>query len=236
MIESLLEFHDAEVTEVMTPRTDIVCFEASLTVEDSIPKAIACGHSRIPVFGKDIDEIVGVLYVKDLLRYVGNSQKTRMLLSEVVRRVTFVPETKKISELLAEFRAERFHIALILDEYGGTSGLVTIEDIIEEIVGEIVDEYDTAEMSMIHQVSADVFDLDGRAHIDDVASVLSVELPESDDYETIAGFIFCTLGKVPKEGEEFEHECLRFCITAADERKIKRVRVQVLHPQEQDLK
>ncbi|MEE8143157.1 MAG: hemolysin family protein, partial [Planctomycetota bacterium] len=235
MIESMLKFHDVEVTEVMTPRTDIACFEASLTIDDVIPKAIACGHSRIPVYRKDIDDIVGVLYVKDLLRYVGDEQQCRMPVEKAVRKVNFVPESKKIGELLAEFRAERFHIAVILDEYGGTSGLVTIEDILEEIVGEIEDEYDAAEMVVIKRIGSGTFDLDGRAHVDEVSKALGISLPESNDYDTIAGFVLGSLGRVPKEGEEFQHDSLRFRITQADERKIKKIRVQILAPLKQDL-
>ena len=156
-------------------------------------------------------------------------------MAKAARAANFVPETKKLSELLAEFRRERFHIAIVLDEYGGTAGLVTIEDIIEEIVGEIEDEYDPATLTQIRKVGEETFDLDGRAHVDDVSEAIGRELPESDDYETVAGFVFCSLGKVPKEGDEFEWENLRFRITTADERKIKRIRVQVMHPQSQDL-
>ncbi|MFQ5654046.1 MAG: hemolysin family protein [Planctomycetota bacterium] len=235
MIESVLQFHDAEVTEVMTPRTAMVCFDASSTIDEVIPQAIACGHSRIPVYTKDVDDIIGVLYVKDLLRYIGDPQQRRVPLQRIVRKIYFVPESKKIRELLGEFRTERFHIAVVLDEYGGTSGLITIEDIIEEIIGEIEDEYDPATAAMARRVSEDTFDLDGRAAIDDINRAFQLRIPESDDYETVAGFLFCTLGRVPKEGEQLEHEHLRFRVTTADDRKIKRVRVRALQPLKQDL-
>lgn len=228
MIESVLEFHDAEVTEVMTPRTEMVAAEATTTIEEMVQKAISCGHSRIPVYRDNIDNIVGIVYTKDLLRYANDARQSQLQVEEILRRIYFVPESKKIRELLAEFRAERFHIAVVLDEYGGTTGLVTIEDILEEIVGEIEDEYDAAGAAMIRRVDSSTFDLDGRAHIDDVSKALSHELPQSDDYETIAGFVFSSLGKVPKEGESFDLGALRFKITAADERKIKRVRVELL--------
>ena len=236
MIESVLEFHDAEVTEVMTPRTDMVCMRADMTVEEATPKVIECGHSRIPVYGENIDDMVGVLYVKDLLQHYQNGNGRRQQpLSEVVRKIYFVPETKKIGELLAEFRSQRFHIALILDEYGGTAGLVTIEDILEEIVGEIEDEYDDAAHKLIQKLDEQTFDIDGRAHIDDVNETLGVAIPEGEDYETVAGFLFGEMGKVPSEGDVVEHSNLQFRVTSADERKIKRLRLQVLHPQEQDL-
>ena len=234
MIESMLEFHDAEVLEVMTPRIEMVCLESSTPIEDAIPQVTACGHSRIPVFRKDIDEIVGVLYAKDLLRYASDAQQRKMPVEQALRRIHFVPESKKIGELLSEFRSERFHIAVVLDEYSGTSGLITIEDILEELVGEIEDEYDPATLAAIRQVSPEVFDLDGRANIYDVNKAANLEIPVSDDYETVAGYIFSTLGRVPKEGDHFEEGQLRFEITSADERKIKRVRVRLLQSQEQD--
>lgn len=235
MIESVLEFHDAEVREVMTPRTEMIAADASTTIEDMVQRAIACGHSRIPVFRENIDNIVGIVYTKDLLRYVTDPKQSQLPVEEIHRKIYFVPESKKIRELLAEFRAERFHIAVVLDEYGGTIGLVTIEDIIEELVGEIEDEYDAAGAALIRRVDQNTFDLDGRAHIDEVSKALGVELPESDDYETIAGFIFSSLGRVPKEGDFFDLEQLRFKVTAADERKIKRVRVQILRVQGQEV-
>lgn len=231
MIESVLEFHDVEVREVMTPRTAMVAVEAGTTVEEMIERAIACGHSRIPVYRENIDDIVGIVYTKDLLRYASDALQKQLRVEEVYRKIYFVPETKKIKELLAEFRAERFHIAVVLDEYGGTIGLVTIEDIIEELVGDIEDEYDAAGAALIRRVDQDTFDLDGRAHIDEVSKALDVELPESDDYETIAGFVLSSFGKVPKEGDHFDLNQLRFKVTAADERKIKRVRVQLLRVQ-----
>jgi len=234
MIESMLEFHDAEVLEVMTPRTDMVALDASTTIEEAIPQVVGCGHSRIPVYRKEIDEIVGVLYAKDILRFSTDSNQRRLPVEKAVRKIHFVPESKKIGELLAEFRSERFHIAVVLDEYGGTSGLITIEDILEEIVGEIEDEYDRATLAAIRKISADVYDLDGRANIWEVNKAANLGLPESDDYETVAGYIFSSLGRVPKEGDQFEENHLKFEITSADERKIKRVRVRLFHPQQQD--
>jgi len=227
MIESVLQFCDAEVVEVMTPRTDMVCFEASDTVEEAIPKAIACGHSRIPIYRKDVDEIIGVLYVKDLLRYAADEGLRSLRIEKVVRKIHFVPENKELNDLLGEFRSERFHIAVVLDEYGGTSGLVTIEDILEEIVGEIEDEYDTAGRDQIRKIDELTWDLDGRTSILDVNKSLGARIPESDDYETVAGFLFSALGHVPREGEELGTDRVLFKVTRADDRKIKRVRARV---------
>jgi magnesium and cobalt transporter len=150
------------------------------------------------------------------------------VIEKVVRKIHFVPETKKLQELLGEFRAERFHIAVVLDEYGGTSGLVTIEDIIEEIVGEIEDEYDTAGRDQIRRVDDVTWDLDGRTSILEVNRSLDAQIPESDDYETVAGFLFSALGHVPREGEELGTRRVLFKVTRADDRKIKRVRA-LLH-------
>lgn len=227
MIESLLHFHDADVEEVMTPRTDMVCFEATETVEEVIPKAVACGHSRIPVFRKKVDDIIGVLYVKDLLRHAADDGMQSNHIENLVRKSHFVPENKNLHELLAEFRADRFHIAVVLDEYGGTTGLVTIEDILEEIVGEIEDEFDTAGRDQIRKMDENAYDIDGRTNIPDINRALSTNIPESDDYETVAGFLFSELGHVPREGEEFATPELVFKVIRADERTIKRIRVRV---------
>ncbi|MBA4685431.1 MAG: HlyC/CorC family transporter [Planctomycetes bacterium] len=224
MIESLLHFREADVEEVMTPRTDMVCFEAAESVEEVIPKAVACGHSRIPVYRKKVDDIIGVLYVKDLLRHAADDGMQSLHIEKLVRKSHFVPENKNLHELLAEFRADRFHIAVVLDEYGGTTGLVTIEDILEEIVGEIEDEYDTAGRDQIRKAGENTYDIDGRTSIQDINRALSIELPESDDYETVAGFLFSEIGHVPKEGEEFTTTEVDFKVIRADERTIKRIR------------
>ena len=227
MIESLLHFREADVEEVMTPRTDMVCFEASETVEEVIPKAVACGHSRIPVYRKKVDDIIGVLYVKDLLRHAADDGMQSLHIEKLVRKSHFVPENKNLHELLAEFRADRFHIAVVLDEYGGTTGLVTIEDILEEIVGEIEDEFDTAGRDQIRKSGANTYDIDGRTSIQDINRALSTSLPESDDYETVAGFLFSEIGHVPKEGEEFSTPDVDFKVIRADERTIKRIKATV---------
>ncbi len=228
MIESVLEFHEAEIFEVMTPRTDMVCFDASIEIGEAIIKAIECGHSRIPVYRDDVDHIIGVLYVKDLLRYVEEQDRTTPI-EKIVRKINFVPETKKVQALLSEFRANRFHIAVVLDEYGGTSGLVTIEDILEEIVGDIEDEYDPAATQLIRKIDSETFDLDGRAPIDELNEFLGIKLPESDDYETVAGFLMSSMGRVPREGDDFEFDQYNFKVTSADERKVKRVMLKQLH-------
>jgi CBS domain containing-hemolysin-like protein len=174
-----------------------------------------------------VDDIIGVLYVKDLLRHGVEEDLRSQMIEKVVRKIHFVPETKKLQELLDEFRTERFHIAVVLDEYGGTSGLVTIEDIIEEIIGEIEDEYDAAGRDQIRKIDELTWELDGRTSILDVNRRLGSEIPESDDYETVAGYLFSALGHVPHEGEELPTDRILFRVTRADDRKIKRIRAHL---------
>lgn len=228
MIESIISFYDAEVREVMTPRTAMVCFEETLSLEEGIVRARKCGHSRIPVYRDNKDNIIGILYAKDFLQYFEGQESRDKTIDSMLRKAYFVPESKKVSELFHEFRTQRFHIAIVLDEYGGTLGLVTIEDILEEIVGEIADEFevqkeDAQEIRRINEKTAEV---NGALHVDELNQRLGLELPEDDDYETLAGFLFTRWGRIPAVGEKLRVEPLNFEIIDADERRIKRVRIR----------
>jgi CBS domain containing-hemolysin-like protein len=225
MIESIITFGNVEVSEVMTPRTEMVCLDVDDPLEVNIQRAIDCGHSRIPVFNESKDNILGLLYVKDLLRYW--DRKDSIVLKDLLRKPHFVPLTKKIGELFQEFKTQRFHIAIILDEFGGTSGLITIEDIIEEIVGEITDEYEKIDKPPIKRVSANVVELEGNLHIDDMNDQLGLAIPEGDNYDTVGGFLFSQMGKIPAVGEVFDFDSISFEVTAADERRIRRLRVRL---------
>ncbi len=227
VIESLIRFRDREVSNVMTPRTEMVCLDFEESIEDSVRIAIDCGHSRIPVFRENKDNIVGLLYVKDLLRFWNRRQEAPVRLEDVIRKPHFVPETKKLSELFQEFKSQRFHIAIIIDEFGGTSGLITIEDIIEEIVGEIMDEYEKEERPDFKRLGADAVEIDARIPIHELNERLEVELPESDGYDTVGGFLFSSLGKVPIVGDSVEHGRIRIEVIDADERRINRLRVRI---------
>jgi putative hemolysin len=225
MIHGVIELHEKEVGEVMTPRTEMVCVPASATLEEARQTIVEEGHSRIPIFEESIDNLLGVLYAKDLLAI---DSEQPFDLRQIMRRVPFIPESKSILELLREFQNSKVHLAIVLDEYGGTAGLVTFEDILEQVVGEIEDEYEEPQPEPIQKISDDVIEVDGRVHVDQLNRELGIELPEDDAYETVGGFVFSTLGKIPEPGEEFAVDNLRIRVTDAEARRINRVRLQVL--------
>jgi len=227
MIESIIEFRDVEVKEVMTPRTEMVAVRADAPCSEAINLIRRTGFSRIPVYEGTRDSIAGILYAKDILFAWGDADLAERPVGELARKAYFVPETKKVSTLFAEFRTQRFHIAIVLDEYGGTAGLVTLEDIVEEIVGDISDEYAPRETKVrIRRVDPATIEVDGRVHVDDLNEECGLSIPAEGDYETIGGFLFSALGAVPRAGESFETEGLRFEIVEADERRILKVRIR----------
>ena len=225
MIESVMKFRDTDVAEIMTPRTDVTALPETATLIEAKELIAREGHSRIPVYGENIDDVKGVLYAKDLLR-LENAEPFQP--TEVMRKVPFVPETKRVADLLEQLRAEKVHLAIVLDEYGGTAGLVTIEDIIEEIVGEIADEYETPEPEPIRRIDEYTLEIDARVHIDELNEELRVELPEDEDYDTVGGFVCSELGKIPAAGEELRYQNLRIQVLDAEERKINRLRIELI--------
>ncbi len=224
MIESVIEFGDQRAGEIMTPRTDIVALPLDADPQQVRQAVNQAGHTRIPVYDGDIDNVVGILHAKDLLR---QADPDHVELRQIMRKPFFVPETKKLDELLKEFKARRGHMAIVLDEYGGTAGLVTVEDVIEEIVGDISDEYDRPASVLMKRVDERTVEADGRMYIDDLNDATGLRLPEDEDYDTVAGFVFSELGFVPPVGEKFQAHGAAFTVLAADERKIQRVRVEV---------
>lgn len=230
MIEAVFDLSDTQAEQVMTPRTDVKGIEVNATLQEVKAAILEHGHSRIPVYEQTIDNIVGILYAKDLIRYVGDGENFD--LRAVLREAMMVPESKNVGELLGEFKARKVHIALVLDEYGGTAGLVTIEDILEELVGEIQDEYEHEEQTpQIERVDAQTLRVDARVEIDDLNDELEVELPEDEDYDTVGGFVFATLGHIPVAGETFEYEGTRFTVTEAERTRVVRVEVRLSQPQ-----
>jgi len=224
IIESVFRLDDTAVSTVMTPRTDVDAIQAETTYDEVRELILSSGHSRIPVYEDSVDHIIGVLYAKDLLRLnPGDSFDAR----ERMRLAPYVPETKSVSALLDDFRQSKVQIAIVLDEYDGTAGLVTIEDILEELVGEIDDEYDQHAAPEIHRLDDDTLEVDARVHVDEINQELDINLPEEEDYDTIGGFVFSTLGKIPAVGEEFEHENVHISVLAAEARKILRLRLHV---------
>jgi putative hemolysin len=224
MIESIIQLRETPVSAIMTPRTDMNALPVDAGYEDFRRLILVKGHSRIPVFDGTIDHVVGVVYAKDLLRL---DARQPFDARTIMRSVPFVPETKTLDELLDEFRSKKVQIALVLDEYGGTAGLCTIEDILEELVGEIDDEYDQAPPTAISRIDENTLEVDARVHVREVNAELDLGLPEEADYETIGGFVFATLGKIPVAGEQFTHEQVHFQVIAAEPRKINRLRIQV---------
>jgi len=237
MIESVIDLAETEVSEIMTPRTDMHTLHVGLAWEKLIDLVIQEGHTRIPVFDKTRDDIIGILYIKDLLPELAKKNgQTHLPLIEILRPAYFVPETKAVDDLLAEFQKTRTHMAIVLDEYGGVSGLVTIEDVLEEIVGEIVDEYDEEIVEEIRVIDQFTCEALGRVHIDEINEHLGLELPEDGDFDTIAGFVFHELGRVPETGEILNYsETVRITVLEATRRKIERLRIEVLREAEREL-
>ena len=231
MINNIFEFEDAVVAEVMTHRTDIEAVEITDSIEDVVKIAVEKGFSRIPVYEDELDNIVGILYIKDLLSYVGKSVPQGKKISKLMREVNFVPESKKCGDLFEEMTEKHIHMVVVSDEYGGVAGVATIEDLIESIVGNIQDEYDMEDEEAI-QLNETTFELDGTADIEEVEETLEITFPEGE-YETIGGFIMSEIGHIPTEDEEavVEFSGYRLTVKEVDERRIERVLAERL-PQE----
>ena len=225
MISSVLEFSYAIVREVMTPRTDMVTLGADLTTTEALDLILEHGFSRVPVTGRGADDIVGLVYAKDLLHLVGEPAEATPL-AEIIRPPYFVPETKPVRDLLREMQSSQFHMAVAVDEFGGTAGLVTIEDLIEELVGEIVDEYDT-EPPMVEPLEAGVFLVDARLPVDDLAGLLDTHLPDGE-WDTVGGLVLGLAGRVPIVGERFEFDGAVLIPERVQGRRVERVRVSHL--------
>jgi len=226
MLDAVLDLGDTKVREVLVPRTEMIALEKDSSLESALETIIEAGHSRIPVYDGDIDNIVGILYAKDLLKSWGCTSEEIDLLSKI-RKAFFVPESKAVNELLKEFKTKRVHMAIVVDEYGGTSGLITIEDILEEIVGEIQDEYDLEEMVSCRKLDDGSIMFDARYPIDDFEEETGVVL-EKGDYDTLGGFVIRFLGHVPVIGEQFTFSTVEFVVEDADAKRVSKIRVRKL--------
>ncbi len=223
LIGQIIEFGDTVVREVMVPRPDMVAVPADLRVEDVMEVVLLNGFSRLPVYREGMDDVVGLVYAKDLMRAERDGQADRTV-GSLVREAHFVPENKRIPELLAEMQSEQYHMALVVDEYGGTAGLVTLEDLIEELVGEIVDEFDSEE-PMIEPLTGGAVRVNARMSVDEVNDLAHVELPQGD-WDTIGGLVFHLLGRIPSEGETATVEGHRLRAERVQGRRIGRVRIE----------
>ena len=229
MIASVIELGEQPVREIMVPRIDIVAAPANSTVRDVVDRIVESGHSRIPLYDGTIDNIIGVVYAKDLLRFLRDGSQTAPV-QPLAREASYVPETKKVDDLLHEMQQTRVHVATVVDEYGGTAGLITIEDLIEEIVGEIRDEYDVEE-SMIEEVSDREALFDARVSIRDVNDTLDLDI-EDEDFDTLGGLLYHELGKVPNVGDEVRVDGAVVTVLTTTGRRVRKVRVTKVLPTE----
>jgi len=224
MIYSIFQLDNTLAREVMVPRIDILAFERSTTLAQATDELLRTGYSRAPVYVGSIDHVIGLVYIKDLLA-AWRVGETDRVVADLLREAYFVPEAKKLDDLLAEMQARRVHMAIVVDEYGGTAGLVTIEDIVEEIVGEILDEYDYAEEMRYEEVSKGEFVFSGGIDLDDVNKIAGASLPKETS-ETLGGFIYSQLGKVPVPGETVEAGGLQLVVEQVAGRRIRKVRAR----------
>jgi len=222
LIHSIFEFGDTVVREVMVPRPDMVAVSADATVDEAIRIAIAAGKSRLPSYNETTDDIVGLVFLKDLVTRSGSGEGNESV-RQMLRPAHFVPESKRVAELLREMQTEKFHMAIVIDEHGGTAGLVTMEDLLEEIVGEITDEYDVDE-PRIERLAGGALRVPGRTPIDEVNELLDAELPQ-EEWDTVGGLVFDALGHVPVEGECAHLNNLEFCAERIQGRRIVSVRI-----------
>lgn len=226
MINNIFDFDDMDAGDVMTHRTDVVAADVNdTTLEEFLALAIENGRSRVPLYDEDIDNIVGIVYVKDLLQYVGKEVKGT--LKSIMREPYFVPETKACGELFKEMRLQRIQMAVVVDEYGGTAGIVTLEDIVEAVMGNIQDEYDEEEEE-ISKIDENTFTVEGTIDIEEIDELIGKDLPEGD-YETLAGFIMDELQCIPKNGEmnEVVFENVKFTVLEVEDRRIEKIKVEI---------
>jgi len=226
MINAVIELGSRRLHEVMVPRIDIAGLPITATFDELVDTIVAHGHSRIPLYEESVDEVVGILYAKDLLRVLQMPPAERPSVRSLLRPPVFVPESMSIDDLLHEFQRRKVHLAIVLDEYGGTAGLATIEDLLEEIVGEIQDEYDTEE-PMVVRLSEDEARIDGRADVGDLAETfdLEIELEDQEEYDTVGGLIYHRIGGVPKPGDRVRVDGLLLTVESLDGRRVDKVLV-----------
>jgi len=224
MIVSIFKLGDTLAREIMVPRIDLLALDVDTPLTQAVDALLESGFSRVPVFQETVDNILGLLYTKDLLRIWREGNQID-LLKDLLRRAYFVPEAKKVDELLAEMQAHRIHMAIVVDEYGGVAGLVTLEDIVEEIVGEIHDEYDQAEETLYQQVNESEYIFQGRVDLDDFNEIMESNIPRQEA-DTLAGFIYSRIGRVPVGGENVQVDNLELTVEQVSGRRIRKVRAQ----------
>jgi CBS domain containing-hemolysin-like protein len=225
MIQGIFSFRDTIAREIMVPRTDAVFSNAEARITDIVELIIQSGHSRIPIYQENIDNIIGTVHAKDLL---GHCEMGDRNVRDMVRPPYFIPETKKISEVLKDLRDNKSHLAVVIDEYGGTAGILTLEDIIEEIIGDVMDEYDAEEKLIVEHEDGSI-SVNARLDVEELEDYLNVELPEGK-FESVGGFVISLLGKVPGVNERLKYNDLEMVIEAANSRKIEKIRIRKSSP------
>ncbi len=233
MIHSIFEFTDTVVRKVMVPRIDMKTVDVEAPVDELLDVIMQAGHSRIPIYEEDVDHIVGIVHAKDLLRALHENHREEIMIRELMRPPYIIPENKKVDELLAEFKKSKIQLAIVVDEYGGTAGLVTIEDLLEEIVGDIMDEYDVEE-PMVEVIDENTSIVDARMPIDEINEQMDLDLPE-EEFDTVGGFVFGLFGKQPLLGESVEYDGAELIIEKTDGRRIQKVKViKIQHPESEE--
>ncbi|MEZ4682182.1 MAG: hemolysin family protein [Caldilineaceae bacterium] len=233
MIASILEMNETSAREVMVPRIDMVTMNVETSLRDALDTIINAGHSRIPVYEDNIDSVAGVLYAKDLLKCFRDNQTDRPI-RELLRPAYFVPASKKVDTLFQEMQKQRVHIVMVVDEYGGTAGLVTIEDILEEIVGDIQDEYDLEEDAYVQAIGPSTYLLNSRLDVYSLTKLLDIEL-DTDSADTLGGLLYSLMEHVPEQGESVEHQGWRFTVLSLDGRRIEQVRAELIERLEEHM-
>ena len=244
MIERVIRFGDITAAQAMTARPDIVGLAVDTPADEVLRVIERTGYSRLPVYNGTLDKVTGVLYARDLFRYVGSTladeeaadangrtNRRKFRISKTMRQPLYVPKTKPLSDLLRDFQLQKVHMAIVLDEYGGTAGLVTIEDVLEELVGEIADEHEYDEQPLFKRLSDRAAEADAKIEVDELNRLMGLGLPEADGFETLGGFITTTLGQIPQTGTSFEHETDKgrsvLTVLDAEPQRVNRVRIEV---------
>ena len=233
MIHSIVTLGETSAKEVMTPRTSMLAFEGTKTINEVWDEIIDNGFSRIPIYEETIDNIIGILYVKDLMEHIKNNELD-LPIKQFIRSAYFVPETKSIIEILKEFRGLKVHISIVLDEYGGVVGLVTIEDLIEEIVGEIRDEYDDEEDSFYKKIADNEYEIDAMTDIETINKDLNLNLPISEDYESLGGLVVTTTGKICEVGDEVQIDNVYLKVLEVDKMRVSKVFIRILEEEKEE--
>ena len=223
MIHSIFEFSDTTVKEILTPRTSVFALDSEKTLGEVWDEIVEQGFSRIPVYNENIDKIEGIVHIKDLLKY-NKEQNSSLKMKELMKEAYYVPATKTLTELLEEFKRKQSHMAIIIDEYGGTLGIVTIEDLLEEIVGEIRDEFDQEEES-IQQIREKIYDIKGDTLIEEINDELEINIPVSEEYDTVAGYVQDELGKVAETGNQVKADGYILKVMEVDNKRIEKIRI-----------